>query len=273
MRLSLIRLVLIPQQNIFASFIGYNDREDWLRSALSQPFTFLHRRKTYHFVPSQQDRLADGGAPIIMGRIGRSRIVKENEPPEAGLEELKRESWSAANFYLDPRHHEDGQKVAMEQTDLGDPLGIVRSMANSINRRYDAPYDIKANPISNMTNFVSFIDSHPQDIYFIQFDLNVPNMFGDRSNVDAEMRHAKERYKAKRARVILASEEGMQLKDDRIRELGSYALEGGGEVKAKALNGSSFSSSKTIETANIELPDEADERTILSLIMDRIFRR
>ncbi|WP_155935028.1 hypothetical protein [Methylobacterium sp. 10] len=208
-----------------------------------------------------------------MGRIGRPKIIKENEPPEGGLEEIRRESWTAAHIYNDPRHHEDGQKVAFEQSELGAPLVILRSMVSQINKRYDAPFAIAANPISHIDSFKSFIEQHPYDITYIQFDLNTPNMFGLRTTVDEEMRQAKDKFNAKRARIVLANEDGMQLKDNKISEIGGYALEGGGEVKAKAMNNASFSSSKTIETANVETPEGADERTILSIIWDRIFKR
>jgi hypothetical protein len=269
MRFEMIRLVLIQKQNLFADNLT---REDWLRISLSESFVFLHRRKSFHYVPVETDDPLIDGIPILMGRVGKQKIVKENEPPEAGLEVVTRESWAAAHIYIDPRHHEDGQKIAMEPSELGDGLGIVRSMMSHISRRYDAAYEAKANPIGHIRDLLSFIENHPQDISFIQFDLNVPNMFGDRTNIDSEMRHARERYKAKRARITLASDAGMRLDDERIREIGAYALEGGGEIKAKSVNGSSFDSSKTIETVIVPTPEDADERTILSIIWDRIFR-
>jgi hypothetical protein len=269
MQLNIIRLVLNPIANLFKLEA---DREQWLRFAFSEPFTFAHRRKSYHFVPERLGP-ADPDAVFIMGRVGRPTVIRENEPPESGLEEITRPSWTAARFFLDPRRHEDGQKVAFESTDVGDPLNVLRSMLTHINKRYEAPFRIEANAVIPDDSFLSFIKAHPRDITFIQFELNAPNMFDDKTNVDVEMRAARDKYKARKAKITLANEEGMTLNDERILQLADYATKGGGQIKAKTLNHDSFNSHTNIETVKVDPPDDASDKTLLSIIASMIFRR
>ncbi len=48
MRFELIRLVLTKNTGLFATDMP---RELWLRIVFNIQFTFVHRRKTYHYVP------------------------------------------------------------------------------------------------------------------------------------------------------------------------------------------------------------------------------
>jgi hypothetical protein len=269
MQFNLIRLVLNPVFNLFRADV---DREQWIRLAFSEPFVFTHRKREYHFVPEQL-MATEPDARYIMGRVGRQTIIKENEPPESGLEEVTRPSWTAARVLIDPRRHEDGQKVAFESTDVGDPLTVFRSMIAVINRRYEAPFRIEANPIMPPESFIEFLREHPNDITFVQFELNAPNMFDDKTNVDVEMRAARDKYKARKARITLANDEGMTLNDERIVQLSEYATKGGGQIKAKTLDHDTFNSQTKIETVIIDPPEDTSDRTLLSLLASFIFRR
>lgn len=269
MQFNLIRLVLNPIANLFRADA---DREQWIRIAFSEPFIFTHRKRAYHFVP-EHISATDPDALYIVGRVGRQTTIKENEPPESGLEEVTRPSWTAARVFIDPRRHEDGQKVAFESTDVGDPLTVLRSMVAHVNKRNDAPFRIEANPIMAPESFLEFLREHPTDITFIQFELNAPNMFDDKTNVDVEMRAARDKYKARKARITLANDEGMTLNDERIVQLSEYATKGGGQIKAKTLDHDSFNSQSKIETVNIDPPDDTSDKTLLSILASIIFRR
>ncbi len=268
MRLDLIRLVLNPESNLFG-FAG--NREEWLRLAFSDPFAFTHRKQLYHYVPVHPDPQATES--ILSGRVGREISVRENEPPEAGLETVTRDAWTAARVFIDPRSHEDGQKVAFEATSVGVPLSVLRSLVEHVNKRVDVSYRIVPNPILSADSFREFLRSHPTDVVLVQFTLNAPNMFSDKSNVDEEMRAARDKLKAKKARITLASDQGMTLENPIIHQLAEYAAQGGGEIKAKTADNDGFSSRSKIENVNIDEPEGEDDKTILDMLKGLIFKK
>jgi len=76
---------------------------------LANPVEFIHRKQIYNFVP-----IKSPNSYVIAGRIGRTKTVLENKPPEDSYEPFERESHHAALLLIDPSHHDDGQKVAFE---------------------------------------------------------------------------------------------------------------------------------------------------------------
>ena len=122
MRLDLLRLSLIERQQLFS--VGINDevilpgeeiptREAWLRHVFGRQFSFVHRHNVFHFAPEDRAATLDVQA-LIIGRVGRQVVSQENAPPSEGFADIERETWDAAYIFIDPRHHEDGQKVAFE---------------------------------------------------------------------------------------------------------------------------------------------------------------
>src|SRR5690348_10707670 len=98
-------------------------REAWLRDVLSREIIFMHRKEQFHYAP---DPHAPPEGQDIVGRIGRKRAAVENEPPARGLVETKRDKWTAARLLIDPSHHADGQKIAMENVQsVGKPFGLL----------------------------------------------------------------------------------------------------------------------------------------------------
>lgn len=132
MQFDLMRLSLLERLHgdLFADRVAFlPTREVWLRRVLAREVVFIHRKDTFHFVPEPPD---GGAAPAFpIGRIGRAVSVQENQPPEAGLKETKRETWRASLVMIDPRHHDDGQKIAMEQDpSVGAPFAVFQSLVS-----------------------------------------------------------------------------------------------------------------------------------------------
>ncbi|WP_210185248.1 hypothetical protein, partial [Aerobium aerolatum] len=266
-RFQLFRLILNETRDLFSSS---DSRETWLRRVFSEPFVFQHK-KLYHYVPVGFE-LSDQ-TEYQMGKVARERTVRDHLPPSEDLEPFERASWDVAHIVIDPQHHDDGQKFGFEISSLGDPLALLRSMTAHINTLPHAPFHIAGNPISKIQSFVDFLERHPENISFIQFDLNAPNMFGDRTNVDAEMKVARDKYRAKRARVVLANDEGMSLDHQRIREMAEYATTGGGEIKAKTLDKASFHSREGVQEVYIPTDGDIDKRELLWLLINALFRK
>jgi hypothetical protein len=141
MQFEMVRLALVqrPQSDAFERRQADGQpftREAWLRDVFEKKIVFQHRHQVFHYSPDAES--ADPG--IIVGRIGREIKVSENEPPEQNLAPKDRPAWIGALVLIDPTHHDDGQKAAIQHIPLvGKPVPTFESLAASINGR-DEPY-------------------------------------------------------------------------------------------------------------------------------------
>ncbi|MEZ0170775.1 hypothetical protein [Microvirga sp. TS319] len=257
MRFDLIRLMLlVRQQGHFWEARNPDGslptREEWLRMVFSRRIDFDHRGARYSFVPAQPS-LAAAVSGMVTGKVGRQRVVKENEPPDQGLEETEREQWKAVEIVVDPRAHDDGQKAALAfDKDVGQPLALMRALADALNSRLPpAPYVIEANGIVDPNTFWHFVQENEGEITSVTFELVAPNMFGIRNDLDREMRELRENEKARKAKFTLQNEDGLHLTTDRVRETANYTAEGGGNIAARTKKGKRFNSKNKTKSAII----------------------
>jgi len=239
-------------------------REKWLRRIFTGNIEYQHRGSECHFVPAEDF----DEAPFIVGRMGRKRKIDENEPPSSGLKETSRDTWKAAIVLIDPRHHDDGQKIAMEiDAQIGDPFALFSSLAEHINSRSTSePYYLEVNPITDPNDFWSFELENRGEITSISFGLLAPNMFGIRDDFDKEMRALRDNERAQKAKLDLYNKDGLQLNTERVRQTVGYTLEGGGTVKAKSKKGRRFDSTKRAskKTIQTELPSDEEPPSFLT---------
>jgi len=275
MQYDLIRLVLVSREQ--TSLFERRDhtgeplsRERWLRHIFAAEITFWHRATEFHYVPHP-----DLSGAFIVGQIGRQSRIIENEPPESGFRETVREPWHAANVIIDPTHHLDGQKIAFEtKAHVGQALSIIKSLSNTINERPDEPYVIEANAIVNPETFWEFERENRGDITSITFDLIAPNMFGIRDDMAREMAGFRDNEKARKVSISLQNEDGLKLDDDRVRQSVQYAVDGGGEIKAKTKKRKRFSSSTNGKRIPVDVPKEVEFQSLsatIALSVSRLF--
>lgn len=247
-------------------------RQVWLQKVFTHEQTFTHRKQQFHFVPDFE--LTREVENIIVGRIGRKRTSKENEPPESGLKETERQAWQAMFILVDARAHEDGQKAALERDQsIAQCLPVFKSLVNAINRSYPTrPYNIEVLPLSEESSFWAFAKDHPE-ITRLTFEMIAPNMFGIHDDWDADMRELKATENADRARVQTESKDGMKVDTPRIHKGIEHVGRGTATLKARAKDRSSFSSDDAVKT--VATPDKTDEiswNELLKMIVARIFR-
>lgn len=239
-------------------------REEWLRRVFSKSIEFQHRGAECHFVPAEDF----DGAPFIVGRIGKKRKIDENEPPSSGLKETSRDVWKAAIVLIDPRHHEDGQKIAMEiDQQIGNPFALFSTLAELVNSQSEfAPYWLEVNPITEPGDFWAFELENRGEITSISFGLLAPNMFGIRDDLDKDMRSLRDNERAQKAKLELFSKDGLELNTERVRQTVGYTLEGGGTIKAKSKKGRRFDSTKRAskKTIQTELPSDQEPPSFLT---------
>jgi len=232
------------------------DREAWLRDIFGRDITFQHRGAGFHYVP-----LPEVANPEVMvGRVGRQVVGVENQPPEAYFRETEHVGWRAALVLIDPRSHANGQLIAGEMlTDVGKPLSVMASLAQSINMREPAePYFMDVNAITAAQTFWAFEEENRGHIVDITFDLHVPNMFGIRDDLDKELKELRDNEKARRAKLQIQNEDGLNLQTDRVKTTVEHTIDGGGAIKARTVDNKRFNSRRLVQrkTVDVDLPSD-----------------
>jgi hypothetical protein len=249
MRYDLIRLILLVKDRELFSPPNIPSRETWLRKMFSVEIVFDHYGNEFHYVPEPEA----SDARLIVGRIGRARPVTENDPPEAGLREVERESWIAAGIIIDPSTHTDGQKAAIEDNArVGNPASIFKSLVRRINDRGNEPYIIEANPIVDPDTFWEFERQNRGEITSVSFDLYAPNMFGLRNELDKELRELRDNEKVREAKLTLENKDGLDLQTERVRQTVDYTLEGGGNIRTRTKRKKRYNSKQRTKMVVVE---------------------
>ncbi len=257
MKLELVRWLLFYREQSDAFEFGRSERgslsrEEWLRTILSEKIEFIHMGSKFYFVPG-----GSFNGTIVVGRIGRKIIVKENEPPDQELRDTARDQWQAVDVIIDPTHHSDGQKIAVEcNQKVGAPVSLLDSLANHINNIVEPPhpYRIDTNPILDPNDFMDFVRANKGEITSVTFELIAPNMFGIRDALDREMDELKRNEKAQKAKITLENQDGLNLDTERVENTANHAAEGGGMIKARTKRGHAFNSKK--KGKKVIIPDD-----------------
>lgn len=216
-------------------------REQFLRNVFSNDFKFKGQRGgQLEFVAL--NGLA--GPEIIAGRIGRKKHVAESAPPEADLRPIKRETWQSVLLFIDPRHHSDGQKLVIQfKQQVASTRSLATSIAAYLNQLFEgAPYTAEIREIVDPRSFWEFVDENMGEITSLEFEFVTPNMFGIRSKIDEELRSFRDEERARTADVRLWNPEGLNIQTERVKKSVDYATEGGGRIKARARNRSTYNS-------------------------------
>jgi hypothetical protein len=268
MQFDLIRLILVSraQTSLFERRSDSGDtlsREQWLRDKFSSTIEFTHARNEFHYIPD-----LTSSRELIAGHIGRQFKSVENLSPDEGFKEVERSPWRASSIFIDPKHHEDGQKLGFEVKDhVGGGLPIIKSLAKHINQEIDEPYVIEANAIVDPETFWDFEKTYRGQIVSITFDLVAPNMFGIRDEMDKEMDRFKQEEKARNVSLTLRNPEGLRLNEKRVHETVNYATEGGGSITAKTKRrGKTFNSNRNGKRIGVDIPENIDKDTVSSII-------
>lgn len=244
-------------------------REEWLRSILSKAIPFTHRKGLYHYAP------AAGLDPnIIVARIGRRTAVTENAPPEENLNEVTRTQWLASVVLIDPRHHDQGQKAAMEmKSKVGGPLPLLRSLAAKINSSDPPePYVLQVSNIAEEATFWTFVSANKGQIVEASFELIAPNMFAQENDFDKEMQALKDEVKIQKMRVDLQSDDGLNLNTKRVENTATYAAKGGGVIKAKTKSGKRFNSSTKSKKVSVPAAPKPKDGQLVETVVGWIKR-
>jgi hypothetical protein len=242
---------------------GRISRENWLREVFSKKIAFGHKGHQFHYAPEIDSTLEI--APLMLGRIGRQVRVKENEGPDGALHEIQRDTWHASTLFIDARHHEHGQRVAMQyRDDIGQPLALLLSLAAQINRESPPePYELSVAPIIDADTFWNFVNANPKAVTNVRFDLIPPNMFDGPENMDKELKELRDAEKARKIKLELENPDSLNLETKRIHQIVDYAAQGGGDIRARAHGNKSYNSKWKIKTYRVEDAENPQSRNAL----------
>lgn len=243
---TLFHLNLVPIEQLDIETIRGMSREQWLRHALSKGFEFGHwGGGTLHWVPNK---------PVdecVLGLLERKRPHEHHRPPEEGGGEVVSEEWQGAYVLVDPTHHEEGQRVAIENDVVGRPIAMLKSLVSALNGRRDRPYHVEIEPLFDGSRFWAFSRRHGDLMRRVTFNFVVPNMWGTESDLEKDLRDTGKETGAQRVSVGLSSDDGVHTDNAKVREGVSYSEKGAGTIKAVAMDGATFSSTRRPRTTSI----------------------
>lgn len=225
-------------------------RENWLRKVFGEEQPFSNYGADFHYVYTQPDA---EGMPII-GRVGRHVVREENRPPSEGLEDFSHDTWLAALLVLDPTHHEDGQKLAIQNVNnVGAPKSLVKNLIAAINARYPSgPYSIEVAQIIEERSFWQYVEENKGNITSMTLDFIAPNMFGSEDEFSNEMTAFKESEKAQKVKLTVANGDGIEPDTPRMRRAVQYATKGGGRIRARAKGKKSYNSDDSVKRSFLD---------------------
>jgi hypothetical protein len=245
-KFTLFHFSMIPIAQTTFTMRTSDTREDWLRHALKNTFEFEHLGgAALHWVPQG---IAD---ECIVGLIQKTKLHELHDPPEKGGGEIAKEEWQGAYVMVDPTHHDEGQRIAVENDVVGRPAALIKSLARYLNRQDEAPYQIEIEPLWDASRFWAFARSHDNVVKRIDFDFVVPNMWSTESDLDADLRETGKVTGAERVAVGFRSDHGVSTDNPKVREGVDYAERGAGTLSARAMDGSRFRSTKTLLVSKI----------------------
>jgi hypothetical protein len=275
MQFELIRLNLIERAPDLLDLMEPHrrrpGREEWLYGIFSAEIKFQHQRKPFHYVPDNEAMAASPG--LIVGRIGRRKVGRENEPPEVGLKETEREAWHALRLIIDPHHHQDGQKLAIEvDSTVASAFPLFRSLAKHINARPNPePYLIEPEAIYEASSFWAFVDRHPI-ITSVTFEFLAPNMFGIEDDYAKDRAELKKHENSDRTKIQLNSKDGLNVHTNLVKKAVQSISKGTGSLRARSKDKHTYSSDRAVKTETIpELDKNISWNDLAKAVVGRIF--
>lgn len=236
-------------------------KEQYLRNLFSKKHQFTHREKQFHYVPEPIEH-PDG---IIIGRVGRIITMDENLPPEKGFQETQHKAWKALIIIIDPKAHDDGQKIAFENdVKVGKTNAIMLSLVNTLNEQNpEAIYHLEISSISKADTFWEFARKNKGAITNLTFIFITPNMFGGTDEIEKELKRYQKEEKAQEVNVNLKSDVGIDTNTDRIKSSVEYTTRGGGDIIARTKDKQYYSSRKKIMSTIINNGSESLLDTVI----------
>lgn len=259
-KFELFRLSLVarPQRDFISDGLGKDiSKEQYIRKVFSMNHIVQNRGIEFYYV-SFKEKLVD--PRFLGGRIGRQFSNIEYTPPELGLDEALHKGWKALTILIDPTHHDDGQKVAIEvNKSVGSSYTILSALIEKINSYSGAIYSINCHPIIDASTFWTFANENKGQITSLSFEFAVPNMFGGHDSIQKELRKFRDEEKAQDVSIKLKSSDGINTNTEKVKESVEYVEKGGGDIVAKTKSRRVYNSKKKVKITQITIDDSESD--------------
>lgn len=205
-------------------------RHEFLKQELSKNFNFNHSGVNFDYVFIAQEQ------QFILARIGRPKTEIKLKGPETGFTESKENSWHAVNFIMDISNHNEGQKIALENdSDVGIPLSITKSLASYLNKNIDSNWDITANPITDNSTFWNAAKENRGKITELQLTFVAPNILGGKDKTTEALRTWRDELNMQETQVNFKNADGtIEVDNQSVRDGIDVISKGGGSSKLKS---------------------------------------
>jgi hypothetical protein len=264
---TLFHLSLVPRaEPRFDTFTG--SREDWLRYALQDGFSFPHRGGgELHWVPQQTIDES------ILGLLQKTRKHARHRSPSEGGEEIIEDEWQGAYVLIDPTHHDEGQRVAIENDVVGESKSLLKSLVNAINSWEVSGYHTEIEPLFDGKAFWDFAEEHGSLLRYIRFNFVVPNMWQPYNDLDEDLKDIGNENGSQRVGIDFSSEDGVVASTPRIRRGVDYAERGAGTLRARSMDGATFRSTNKLKTTMVPFVAGAATVALFVSLKERILGR
>lgn len=213
------------------------NREQWLRTSLRKQFEFIGwGGREYVWLPKSTE------FALIFGLIQTRKPHTYHTSPSLGGEEVNEDFWQGAYLFLDPSHHEDGQKLAIENDVVGAPNSLAKALFGHINALEIAPYVIKPSLMFDKNDFWSFSEESGDRLKYVRFSFVVPNMWDPQSDLERDLRDTGKDTDSDEVEVAFKGSRGVKTRNQRIEKAVDYVSRGAGQIRAKNMENESFSS-------------------------------
>ena len=189
------------------------------------------------------------------------------------MKEVEREAWHALRIIIDPRHHADGQKVALERdVAVAGAFPVFLSLAKQINNRSQPePYLIEPEAIYESSSFWAWAEQHPT-ITSVTFEFLAPNMFGLADDYAKDRAELKANENSDRTKVQLNSKDGLKVHTALVKKAVESISKGTGRVKARSKDKHHYDSEDEVKTETIpDIDKNISWNELAKLIVSRMF--
>lgn len=218
-------------------------RADFLRAVFAAEVRFVHANRIHVYTP-----YPSSDPNILAGIVARERTVTIGKPPEEGYKKEIVPDWDTANVFIDVSGDLDGQKVAMQESDVAArPIAVFRSLTDYLNETYvTSDWLISVNTITSEQGFWDAVAKYRGNITEIDLVFAAPNIWGGKTETENALKQLSGEG-AKEVEVKLRNldgkmDPGTKENPGSIGEGVEYIRKGGGRLKIKSKNRTIYNS-------------------------------
>nr|AID57609.1 hypothetical protein [uncultured bacterium] len=189
---------------------------------------------------------------VISGVFGRWYSTETEGDPEDLFATTEAGHWEKAAFFFNA--NDDHQIIGIQKNPkVSSTNAIMKAFSRTVNASsHPGGFKIDIFSRNNPKDFWDAVTKYDGRITSISFEFILPNPTNVEGFTDKAMKKLRDKYNADRAKGELESDEGLDLKNNDIKEAAKYAEGGGGEITAKSDKTKVYATKDNIKTAEVD---------------------